>query len=213
MNRTTPADIQFLLSSHQQFQENVKDNSDFYQQLAQGQSPKILLITCCDSRIDLHALFNCQAGDLFIIRNVANLVPPFAGTEAHLSTKAGIEYAVKFLKVEHIIILGHSGCGGIQARHDCNFKNHQTDFIEQWVNPAIKTTHRHYQFQATPNQTEATNREQSSIIDSLNHLFQYPWVNELIEQGALQVHGWHYDIGSGSIQQYQADTQIFTPLS
>ena len=207
-----PISLNKLLKAHQVFTEKVKKNQDHYNALSKGQSPEILLITCCDSRVDPHALFNVQAGDIFVIRNVANLIPSFTGQDDHLSTKAAIEYAVKFLKVKHIVILGHSGCGGIQAMHDSQFHQHQTDFIEQWVKPQAETVNAALRTHNCNTDNVTEQREKKSIAASFAHLHSYPWIAPLLQSGQLKAHGWHYDIASGNIDAYDEKNQCFAPL-
>ena len=96
-----------------------EDSKAWYARLmSEGQRPRAMLISCCDSRLDTVSMFGAEPGDLFVVRNVANLVPPYAADHSHHGTSAAVEYAVTALKVAHIVVVGHSSCGGVKACHD-----------------------------------------------------------------------------------------------
>ena len=136
--------VNSLLNGFQNFKKKYCSNaSDFFAKLVKnGQAPKTMIISCSDSRVDPAILFNTKPGDLFVVRNVANLVPPFQKDDVYHGVSSALEYAVKNLKVQYIIILGHSHCGGISAlcsfckkeaeKQNSKVKN-ETEFIENWV--------------------------------------------------------------------------------
>src|SRR4029078_4671908 len=122
-----------ILHGYQTFREiYAKSNSTMMQQLAQGQNPEIMIVACCDSRVDPALILQRDPGELFVVRNVANIVPPYEKDEMHHGTSAALEFGVCYLNVEHIIILGHSQCGGIDALLN-EADLHQNDFISNWV--------------------------------------------------------------------------------
>lgn len=164
-----------------------------------GQQPLIMVIACCDSRVDPALILQCDPGDLFVVRNVANIVPPYEKDDAHHGTSAALEFAVCFLKVKHIILLGHSQCGGIQAVLN---ESHTNDFINNWVS-LIKTE-----------SCQTENADDYAKL-ALNHSYQnclsFPWINSKLKQNELMIHRWFFDIKTGEIftyseveEQYQA---------
>lgn len=179
--------LQKLLSGFQKFKEqyNTGDNS-LMQKLAQeGQSPEIMVITCCDSRVDPAVLFQCDPGELFVIRNVANIVPPYEHDGKHHGTSAALEFGVCYLNVKQIIILGHSNCGGIQALLSQK-PLHQDDFISSWVS-LIETN----------NKIEITNPDhyaKQALKKSFKHCLEFPWIKERYENKTLEIHTWFFDI-------------------
>jgi len=126
---------QKLIDGFVRFRERhfARDDGLFRQLVAQGQTPKTLVVACCDSRVDPALVLDCAPGDLFVIRNVANLVPPSEGRVGHHGTSAALEFGVRNLGVEHIIVLGHAHCGGIQALVETGGINNPDSFIEDWM--------------------------------------------------------------------------------
>lgn len=179
----------------------------------QGQTPKFLIVGCCDSRVDPALIFDCAPGDLFVIRNVANLVPPAEGRAGHHGTTAALEYGVRNLGVEHIIVLGHAQCGGIQTLMNTGGAGDPDSFIDDWMKLAEAA--RASVVRDFPGaEAEHCQREceQRAILVSLQNLHTFPWVNQRIAQGTLTLHGWYFDIQQGQLLGYDAGTQSFGPL-
>lgn len=197
-------DIAKLIDGFKQFQERYfGEESSLFAALKREQKPKTLVIGCSDSRVDPALLTGCAPGDLFVVRNVANLVPPCEHDGAYHGVSAALEYAVCFLEVEHIIILGHSGCGGILALLEGNSQGKSGEYISKWVEiagPARDIVQRH--MADKPLQIQAEACEQISLLISLENLLTFPWLRERVEAGSLFLHGWYVDISTGNLFCY-----------
>ena len=157
-----------------------------------GQQPKIMIVACCDSRVDPALILQCDPGDLFVVRNVANIVPPYEKDDAHHGTSAALEFGVCILNVEHLILLGHSQCGGIQALIDNQAVN-KNDFVSNWV--SVIDTH----------QADLKNSDdyaKCALNQSYQHCLSFPWIQAKIADEKLIVHRWFFDIKSGEIFTY-----------
>ena len=209
------ADIATFLAGFERFQEKYfAGDGSLFARLRQGQSPRALVISCCDSRADPGMLMGAGPGDIFVVRNVANLVPPYRNGAEMPGIRADIEFAVKSLNVEHIIILGHSGCGGIRALMDGEgTTQHEFEFIGTWVGiarPARERVLRELAGESPAVQTRAC--EQGAIALSLGNLLSFPWIRERVEAGTMALHGWYFDIDAGELLAYSPQTSSFAPL-
>jgi carbonic anhydrase len=209
------ADIAKFLAGFERFQEKYfAEDDSVFSRLRQGQSPRALVISCCDSRADPGMLMGAGPGDIFVVRNVANLVPPYRNGAEMPGIRADIEFAVKGLNVEQIIILGHSGCGGIRALMDGEgVTAHNFEFIGNWVSiarPARERVMRELAGESDAVQVKAC--EHGAIALSLENLMTFPWIRERVEAGALTLHGWYFDIDAGELLGYSAETSSFAPL-
>ncbi|MBI1174182.1 MAG: carbonic anhydrase [Sideroxydans sp.] len=201
-----------LVDGFRRFRARHFAESDaLYRQLAtQGQTPKTLIVGCCDSRVDPAIVLDCAPGDLFVIRNVANLVPPADGHAGFHGTTAALEYGVRFLGVEHIIVFGHAQCGGIRALMQRVGVADDASFINDWMQLAESARAAvEREFPDAAPDVRARACEQRAIGVSLQNLMTFPWVRERIENGQLALHGWYFDIEQGQLLQYNAGTQIF----
>ncbi|MBP1851874.1 carbonic anhydrase [Rhizobium halophytocola] len=187
---------------------------DRYRQLADaGQTPHTLIIACCDSRAAPETIFDAGPGELFVVRNVANMVPPYEPDGQYHSTSAALEFAVQSLKVKDIIVMGHGRCGGIKAVLDPNAAPLSPgDFIGKWMNlvkPAAE------QIQSNSIMTTAerqTAMERVSIRNSITNLRTFPEVKALEDGGKLQVHGAWFDISNGELWVMDKESQDFVRL-
>ena len=207
-------DIRRLISGFRRFQQNYfKSDNTLYEQLGRGQSPKVLMIGCSDSRVDPAILTDCRLGDIFVVRNVANLVPPYEPDGRYHGVSSAVEYAVRFLKVEHVIVMGHSHCGGIDAlMHSTT--NPVSEFVEQWV--AIACSARQAVQRELAHKSDALKCracEQAAILISLENLLTFPWVADRVKEGSLALHGWYFDIEAGQLLGYRPDTGEFEQLA
>jgi carbonic anhydrase len=187
--------IEKLLKGFAHFRENYfeKDKALFQQLATQGQNPTTLLISCSDSRVDPAILFGVEPGELFVVRNVANLVPPYEPDNRLHGTSSAIEFAVRDLKVSQIIILGHSNCGGIDAL--CNHIKGEVskrEFIARWVSIAADAVEPY--IDQPPHYAE-----QAAIRASVQNLKTFPWIEERVSSGDLTIHGWWFDLGAGEL--------------
>lgn len=189
------------------------DNSRLYDSMKTGQPAKTLMIACCDSRVDPAILTDADPGDLFIVRNVANLVPPCEGGGHHHGTSSALEFAVKHLQVETIIVMGHANCGGIRALWQEDGKQ-QSQFIHRWVSiaqSAKEWVKCHHANDAEAIQLRAC--EQRGVLVSLDNLMSFDAVREHVASGKLTLHGWYFDLTAGELLGYNAATDAFEPVT
>ena len=167
----------------------------------------------CDARVDPALILDCAPGDLFVIRNVANLVPPAENQGHYHGTSAALEFSVRNLAVQHIIVLGHAQCGGIHALLEGVVAKDDT-FIAAWMRIAEAAREKIEQELAGAS-SEARHRacEQQAILVSLNNLMTFSWIRERVEQGKLALHGWYFDIERGELLGYNVTTCQFETLS
>lgn len=183
-----------------------------YQQLAElGQSPAAMVVACCDARVDVSLIFDAKPGDLFILRNVANLVPPFEPSGKYHGTSAAIEFAVQGLKVTNLIVLGHSRCGGVAAyREKVRDNVAKEGFIGRWLTLLDDLKLADADIFAHGDETAF---ELAAIRASIANLRTFPFVREREEGGLLNLHGLHFDIGRGELLGMDPATGRFEPLS
>lgn len=185
-----------LLQGYREFKSN---NQDLMQNLAHGQKPETMIVACCDARVDPALLLNTQPGELFVHRNVASIIPPYERDEFHHGTSAALEFAVCYLKVKYLIIMGHSQCGGIQAMLDQDSLV-QDDFIGNWVG-LIKGV-----YSKTKTSEQAV---KEALLISYKNLLSFPWIAAAMEEGNLKVHLWYTDIETCTIYDYDFDAAHF----
>lgn len=207
---------QNLIEGFHRFREqHFTDDDALYRQLVQeGQTPRILVVACCDSRVDPALVLNCAPGDLFVIRNVANLVPPAESySGGRHGTSAALEYGVRTLGVEHIIVLGHAHCGGIRALMSGRRTDNGDSFINSWMRLAEDARIRTEQELADDGpEARARACERHAILGSLDNLMTFPWIRERVEQGTLALHGWYFDIECGRLLGYNRVSRKFEAL-
>ncbi len=182
-----------------------------YAQLAEGQAPRVALLGCADSRANPDMIFDAEPGDMFILRNVANLVPDYEPDSGFHGTSAGIEFAVRYLKVEHLVIMGHASCGGIKACIDHDGRGISAGvFIDHWVDLASKAF---AEVRANnPNLGgEELQRavEFTSIRHSLARLATFPFIAEAVAAGTLRLHGSWFAIATGELRWLDPATGDF----
>lgn len=206
-------DITRLIAGFRRFQKSwFCADHNLFNDLQEGQNPRALVIACSDSRVDPAILLDCNPGDLFVIRNVANLVPPYEPDTRHHGVSAALEFAVRHLEVEHIIVMGHAHCGGIHALLD-EGDLHEGEFIRYWMQIAERA--RALVEIELPNVDPATRAracEQSAVKVSLDNLLTFPWIRKRVDAGSLLLHGWFFDLAAGSLLGYDAEDDAFTPL-
>jgi len=182
-----------------------------YEALAeQGQSPEIMVIGCCDSRVSPEVIFDASPGELFVVRNVANLVPPYeTGGEYH-GTSAALEFAVQALRVKHIVVLGHARCGGVRAFADDTAPLSPGDFIGRWMTLIAPAAER-----LGPRRGDlddyVAKLELAAIENSLRNLMTFPCVRILVERGRLQLHGAFFGVATGVLMVRDPETGEFAP--
>jgi len=172
-----------------------------------GQSPKTLLITCSDSRILPEKLFGSQPGDLFVIRNVSNVMPPYI--QAEIGTVAALEYAIHQLRVGHLIILGHTDCGGIRALDD-PVDVSQYPALTRWLE-FVRPAKRDVVFACRELAGEARHQAivERNVVNQLRHAMSYPFVREALEDDRLELHGWVFYLAEREVRYYDPETDTF----
>jgi carbonic anhydrase len=206
-------DIEKFVSGFTRFQQHYfSEEHSLYDALRAGQRPTTLLIGCCDSRVDPMLLTGSAPGDMFVVRNIANLVPPCT-PDAPPGVSSAIEFAICNLEVARVIVLGHARCGGIRALLAPQQEARETDFVERWMRIAAPVKDRVLRELAHKTSDERHKAcEQASILQSLDNLLTYPWLKRRVEQGKLVLHGWYFDIDSGALMAYSARQQQFLPI-
>jgi carbonic anhydrase len=177
-------------------------NADHYEELATyGQNPEVMVISCCDSRVDPETIFSAMPGELFVVRNVANLVPPYETGGKFHGVSTAIEFAVMNLRVKHLIIMGHSGCGGVKAALDQSAAiQTEAQFISRWMSMLDDARLRVVAAnQMAPAATKLALLEKEGIKTSINNLRTFPFVSDLEDKGRLNLHGAYFDIASGTL--------------
>lgn len=201
-----------LIDGFRRFRNTTfEQNRSVYEALAQRQSPKVLLIGCSDSRVDPAIIFDAQPGEMFVLRNVANLIPPYEPDEGHHGTSAAVEFAVRGLEVEHIIVLGHARCGGVRALVEGK-ATEDFDFVKGWMRIARSARDRAMALTLSSGQpVEAALRmcEKETVAISLANLMTFPWIRERVEQGSLMLHGWFYEMDGGRLSHLDPITNTF----
>lgn len=189
-----------------------EQNKGWYLQLAEdGQHPRCMVVSCCDSRVHVTSIFGADQGEFFIHRNIANLIPPYSVDGHHHGTSAAVEYAVMTLKVSHLIVLGHSSCGGVQGCYDMCCGNapeleKQSSFVGRWMDILRP------RFDALPDGSDEDRLrqlEKDSVVVSLENLMSFPVVKQAVEAGRLALHGLWMDIGLGGLQSFDSKTRTF----
>jgi carbonic anhydrase len=166
-----------------------------------GQKPRALVIGCSDSRTDPQMVFNAAPGELFVVRNVANLVPPYGPDDQPHGSSAAIEFAVRALKIPQIIVMGHAMCGGIQALLN-GAPEDVSDFVSQWVRIAEPARLR---AMTAPSEQRQNVCEHESVRLSLANLMSFPWIATAVGAGTLKLHGCFFDIRSGILERLGGD--------
>jgi carbonic anhydrase len=181
----------------------------------EGQKPKVMIVGCCDSRVSPEVIFDARPGEIFVLRNVANLVPPYEPDGGRHSASAALEFAVQSLKVEHIVILGHARCGGVRAfADDASEPLSPGDFIGKWMTLLAPTAERIGPQDANENLGDYVERlGHASVRTSLANLRTFPCVSILEGRGRLSLHGAYFDVASGRLDLLNEATGTFAPTT
>ena len=189
-------------------QEDFEAHKELFKELKEGQKPHTFYIGCSDSRIVPNLITKTLPGEIFVVRNIANIVPPFELNEGTLKCTAAIlEYAVKYLEVENILVCGHSNCGGLKALFYPPEKLEKLPFVKKWleiiddVKEAVKSV--------TDPKLREWEVEQLNVIKQLDNLMTYPFVKERVESGKLNLIGWYYIIETGEVYNYNKEKNEF----
>jgi len=197
------------------YQRYFVDNDEVYKKLARyGQSPLAAVIACSDSRADPSIITGAEPGEMFVIRNVANLVPPYQPDgETYHGTSAALEFATNILQIKNVIVFGHSKCAGIRALIENGYTHHEKSFVDSWMNIAVdvkrEIIHHHPHLDK---EGQAHICEKKAIEKSLQNLLTFPWIAEKIAKGELTLHGWHFDIEHGQLFRFDKKMDIWVEL-
>jgi carbonic anhydrase len=207
------SEIERLIEGFKVFRQTYyAEKQSLFDALAErGQAPKVMLIGCADSRVDPVLITGAGPGDIFVVRNVANLVPPYAPDSRYHGTSSAIEFAVRGLGVEHIVVLGHAQCGGVRALLEGTGVAGGDDFIGAWMSIAEEARRNALLPQVAPAQRQKV-CEHETIKVSLHNLRTFPWIRDRIAAGSLALHGWYFDIGAGRLLQLDRATESFSEL-
>ncbi len=204
-----------LKQGYRHFRDGDYENSRALIQslVSQGQHPEIAVVACSDSRVNPTTLFEADPGDLFMVRNVANLVPPMEEEGTYHGTSAALEFAVLGLGVKHIIVLGHAHCGGVKLMMQPDRDDSAFRFVPAWVSMLTAAHRRVLATMASASEEERQRAcEQNAVLVSLENLTTFPWVREKVENGELELHGWYIDIAVPSLSAYNWETGKFEPI-
>jgi carbonic anhydrase len=184
--------------------------SRFQKLAAGGQQPAVMIIGCCDSRVSPEVIFDSHPGELFVVRNVANLVPPYSPSGLTHGVSAALEFAVQGLKVHHIIVMGHSLCGGVRAFAENHNRGEPGDFIGKWMQliaPAAAGLGN-----GTFDTGNLTCLEQASVVMTLSNLMTFPWIRSRVEAGDLKLVGAYFDVATGALSAYDPSSKKFSSV-
>ncbi len=203
--------MKVLIDGYKRFyKKSFEKKQEFYGNLSkEGQSPKFLVISCCDSRVHPAQIMDTNPGDIFVIRNVANLVPVNEPDGKSHGTSAAMEFAVKHLNVKYIIVLGHSQCGGIKTLMEGEHFSSEYSFVDPWMgiakNARLSVLEKH---KGKSFEEQCTYCEKASIEISLNNLMTFPWIKEKCDSGELNIHGWYFNIKTGALLGHRGEEFI-----
>lgn len=208
-------ELERLIEGFRRFRQRYfVEQPEIYDKLVKhGQSPQALVIACSDSRVDPALITDANPGDMFVVRNVANVVPPCVDDGKTHGTSAAIEFSVKHLQVPHVVVMGHSQCGGIRALMEGQHSHKTHGFIDPWMDVMVPARER-----VMTTNSEAALDEQCRLCEreavgvSLDNLMTFPFVRQRIDEGKLKIHGWYFDFEAGELFERQADNS-YRPLS
>jgi len=200
-----------LLNGTVKFREtSYEKNKELFEQLGQGQSPHTLFIGCSDSRVVPGLITKTMPGELFVVRNIANVVPKYRVSKEYVSTTSAIEYAVNALEVENIVVCGHSNCGGCNALYADPEKLETLPNVAHWLEQIQDVKHE-VEFKH-PNVDPVKREwitEQVNIVRQMANLLSYPFIKEKYEAGKINIFGWYYIIGKGEVYNFNKETSEF----
>lgn len=208
--------INDLIKGNKKFREVSfpKFEGDIKELVEHGQKPEILFIGCSDSRVTPDLMLDTKPGDMFILRNVGNFVPPHSTDEEYHGSSAAIQYAVSVLKVKHIIVCGHSHCGACKSLYTDVGTSPEVAHIKKWLELGKRA--KEYTLLAIDDKSDKENlyrtTERISIVHQMENLLTFPTIEEKVKKGELQIHGWYYRIEDGKIEYYDGEKCSFKSL-
>ena len=215
MQQARPLPAYLISRFHGWRATTYQDNKAWYRRLAEsGQHPRAMVISCCDSRVHVTSIFGADEGEFFIHRNIANLVPPYNPDGEYHGTSAAVEYAVTGLGVAHIVVLGHSNCGGVKGCHDmCSGHApallEKSSFVGRWMDilrPGFDKV------KAEGHADDLHALEKQAVLTSLENLMTFPFVRAAVEDDRLTLHGLWTNTGEGGLEQFDPARGGFFPV-
>ena len=205
--------MQYFLDGYNAFrQKYFNKNNQFYKRLVKyGQNPKMLVIACSDSRVDPAIIMNCEPGDLFVIRNVANLVPPYENDTGHHGTSAALEFGICHLNIKNILVLGHTLCGGISHMIENRCKiDAEENFLSKWMDIVVHACKSIIQDNIhLDKELQIKECGKHALINSFENLLTFPWIAEKFEKKELKINLWQFDLNTGQIEALDIEKKEF----
>ena len=207
----------YILRYHGWKATEFEENQSWYTRLADGgQHPRAMVISCCDSRVHVTSIFGAETGEFFIHRNIANLVPPFNPNKDYHGTSAAIEFAVKALGVAHIMVIGHSDCGGVRGCHAmCSGKAPElletSSFVGRWMD-ILRPGYEEVAAKGGSEDEQIAALEHKSVVVSLQNLMTFPFIAERVESHELSLHGLLWNIRDGHMECYDGAEDTFVRI-
>jgi carbonic anhydrase len=185
-----------------------------YDELARtGQSPEVMVVGCCDSRVSPEVIFDARPGELFVVRNVANIIPPYSPDGQAHGVSAALEFGVGALRIKHIVVLGHAHCGGVKAYAEESQPLSPGDFIGRWMQLMTPAAKKLGPMGGAESRVDYLMRlEQANISNSLDNLMTFPLLAKLIEKGKVETHGAYFGVASGDLSVLDKATGTFKPV-
>lgn len=194
--------------------DDFESHRELFKELGRQQKPHTLFIGCSDSRVVPNLITQSDPGELFIVRNVANIVPPYRETEEYVSTTSAIEYAVQALEVDTIVVCGHSNCGGCAALHKSHDELESLPHVRKWLEISKEVPGRVDRLMTSDSPEEREwLTEQVNILVQMRNLLTFPYIKEKYERGVLNIYGWHYIIETGELFSFNDEKEVFELLT
>ena len=192
----------------------LRHEQDRYRDLGEsGQSPEVMVIGCCDSRVSPEVIFDSRPGELFVVRNVANIVPPYAPDQRAHGVSAALEFGVGILRIKHIVVLGHAQCGGVKAFAEDAEPLSPGDFIGNWMKLMAPAADKVGPRGALSAADYLTRLEQANVVNSLENLMTFPRLRKLVERGQVVIHGAYFGVATGQLSVRDHTTGKFTQVA
>ena len=205
-----------LIEGYRRFRQNDWEHErERWSELAEGQSPRVMILSCADSRVDPAQIFDARPGEMFVVRNIAALAPPYETTRGFHGVSAALEFAVTQLKVGEILVMGHGLCGGCGAALTGQFDDTEPGeghFISDWVHMLDEARQKVRARHSELDQDAYTDMEREAVKVSLANLRTFPWIAEREQEGALKLHGAHFSIAEGRLYILDGTEENFRPV-
>jgi carbonic anhydrase len=209
-----PNDLDKLIAGFGRFRRRYyHDQPSLFAHLRYRQAPRVMVIACCDSRVHPDVITDTEPGELFVVRNIANLVPPYEEGGQYHGTSAALEFAVCGLNVEHVIVLGHARCGGIQALLSGTGVTGGSGFVEHWMAIVQEARDAVLRPPAVAGDAAARALELAAVRVSMRNLLSFPWIRTRVDAGTLSLHGWYFDLDVGELLGLDKAAGDFAPLA